>query len=97
MFLLILFCWFLCSLKFYSILLPFSLFNFLLSVGNFRDDEFANLDWDNLGFGMVPTDYMYIMKCSKGESFEHGQLSHFGNIELSPASGVLNYGQVSYS
>jgi len=45
---------------------------------------------------MVPTDYMYIMKCSKGESFERGQLSHFGNIELSPASGVLNYGQGAY-
>lgn len=71
------------------------LFTFLLSIGNFRDAEFANLDWDNLGFGMVPTDYMYIMKCSKGESFEHGQLCHFGNIELSPAAGVLNYGQVS--
>ncbi|XP_059455423.1 branched-chain amino acid aminotransferase 1, mitochondrial-like isoform X1 [Corylus avellana] len=61
-----------------------------------RDAEFANLEWDNLGFGMVPTDYMYIMKCSKGESFEHGQLCHFGNIELSPAAGVLNYGQGAY-
>jgi branched-chain amino acid aminotransferase len=70
---------------------------FLLSIGNFRDAEYANVDWDNLGFGLVPTDYMYIMKCSKGENFEQGQLSDFGNIELSPAAGVLNYGQVSCS
>ncbi|XP_062158402.1 branched-chain amino acid aminotransferase 1, mitochondrial-like isoform X2 [Alnus glutinosa] len=60
------------------------------------DAEYANVDWDNLGFGLVPTDYMYIMKCSKGEDFEQGQLSDFGNIELSPAAGVLNYGQGVY-
>ncbi|KAL5558731.1 hypothetical protein UlMin_034942 [Ulmus minor] len=41
----------------------------------------------------MPTDYMYLMKCSKGGNFTQGQLSPFGNIELSPAAGVLNYGQ----
>ncbi|KAB1220440.1 Branched-chain-amino-acid aminotransferase 2, chloroplastic [Morella rubra] len=41
----------------------------------------------------MPTDYMYTMKCSKGEGFQQGQLSRYGNIELSPAAGVLNYGQ----
>lgn len=89
------FSWFLCSLKSSSILLSF--FDLLLFACNFRDAEYANVDWDNLGFGLVPTDYMYIMKCSKGESFEQGQLIHFGNIQLSPAAGVLNYGQVSCS
>ncbi|KAF2324219.1 hypothetical protein GH714_010455 [Hevea brasiliensis] len=59
------------------------------------EDEHANVDWDNLGFGFMPTDYMYTMKCSKDGSFEQGQLSRYGNVELSPSAGVLNYGQAS--
>ncbi|XP_054825589.1 branched-chain amino acid aminotransferase 2, chloroplastic-like isoform X2 [Prosopis cineraria] len=55
--------------------------------------ELADIDWDNLGFGLLPTDYMYIMKCSQGGSFANGELQLFGNIELSPSAGVLNYGQ----
>lgn len=53
----------------------------------------ADIDWDNLGFGIVPTDYMYIMKCARGGSFSEGELRRYGNIEMSPSAGVLNYGQ----
>ncbi|KAH7523779.1 hypothetical protein FEM48_Zijuj06G0048300 [Ziziphus jujuba var. spinosa] len=63
---------------------------------NVRDDEYADVEWDNLGFGIVPTDYIYIMKCSKDDNFEEGQLCRYGNIELSPAAGVLSYGQGVY-
>lgn len=59
--------------------------------------ELADIDWDNLGFGFMPTDYMYSMKCSQGENFSKGELQRFGNIELSPSAGILNYGQVSFS
>ncbi|KAL0450128.1 UNVERIFIED_CONTAM: Branched-chain amino acid aminotransferase 2, chloroplastic [Sesamum latifolium] len=55
--------------------------------------ELADIDWDNLGFGLMPTDYMYMMRCTQGEAFSKGQLQRFGNIELSPSAGVLNYGQ----
>ncbi|KAK6117413.1 hypothetical protein DH2020_048869 [Rehmannia glutinosa] len=55
--------------------------------------ELADIDWDNLGFGLMPTDYMYMMKCSQGDSFSKGELQRFGKIELSPSAGVLNYGQ----
>ncbi|KAL2499557.1 Branched-chain-amino-acid aminotransferase 5 [Abeliophyllum distichum] len=55
--------------------------------------ELADIDWDNLGFGFTSTDYMYIMKCSQGENFSKGELQRFGNIELSPSAGILNYGQ----
>lgn len=57
-------------------------------------EQLADIDWDNLGFAYVPTDYMYSMKCTRGGSFENGELQRFGNIELSPSAGVLNYGQV---
>ncbi|XP_078149955.1 branched-chain-amino-acid aminotransferase 3, chloroplastic-like isoform X3 [Carex rostrata] len=36
---------------------------------------------------------MYVMKCSRDGNFKDGKLSRHGNIELSPHSGVLNYGQ----
>ncbi|KAL5844633.1 hypothetical protein ACOSQ4_010591 [Xanthoceras sorbifolium] len=59
----------------------------------YSDDECAAMDWDNLGFGLIPTDYMYSMKCYDDQIFEQGQLSRYGKIELSPSAGVLNYGQ----
>lgn len=55
--------------------------------------ELADIDWDSLGFSYVPTDYMYMMKCARGGSFSNGELQRFGNIELNPSAGVLNYGQ----
>ncbi|KAL6573079.1 Branched-chain-amino-acid aminotransferase, mitochondrial [Orobanche hederae] len=55
--------------------------------------ELADIDWDDLGFGIMPTDHMYVMKCSQGETFSKGGLRRFGNIELSPSAGILNYGQ----
>ena len=60
------------------------------------DDEYAEIDWDKVGFGLTPTDYMYVMKGTHEEHFIEGQLNPYGNIELSPAAGVLNYGQVNY-
>ena len=31
------------------------------------------------------------------ESFQQGRLRDYGNVELNPAGGVLNYGQVMYN
>ncbi|CAN0838782.1 Branched-chain-amino-acid aminotransferase 2, chloroplastic [Linum grandiflorum] len=58
-----------------------------------EEEEEDIMDWDKLGFSLVTTDYMYMMKCGRDGSFDKGQLNPFGNIQLSPASGVLNYGQ----
>ncbi|CAL9247012.1 unnamed protein product [Arabidopsis halleri] len=55
--------------------------------------EVADIDWDNIGFGLKPTDYMYVMKCNMDGEFSKGELQRFGNIEVSPSAGVLNYGQ----
>lgn len=56
----------------------------------------GEIDWDNLGFGLTPTDYMYVTRCSPEDrgDFPRGELCRYGNIELSPSSGVLNYAQV---
>ncbi|XP_051126803.1 branched-chain amino acid aminotransferase 2, chloroplastic-like isoform X2 [Andrographis paniculata] len=65
----------------------------LVSTASNATVELADIDWDSLGFSIIPTDYMYIMKASQGEAFSHGELQRFGNIELSPSAGILNYGQ----
>lgn len=53
----------------------------------------ANIEWETLGFDAVETRSMFIAKCSIDEKWSGGSLIPYGNIELSPAAGVLNYGQ----
>lgn len=57
-------------------------------------ENHGDMNWEGLGFSLTPTDYMHVMKCSKGEKFSQGSLIRYGNIEISPAAGILNYGQV---
>jgi branched-chain amino acid aminotransferase len=58
-----------------------------------NSDKYADVNWDELGFNPIPTDYMFVMECSKGENFLQGNLTRFGNIELSPSAAILNMGQ----
>ena len=51
------------------------------------------IDWDKLGFNVVETRSMYKATCRQGDSWQSGGLIPYGKIELSPAAGVLNYGQ----
>tara|TARA_Y100001970_G_C14244135_1_gene866892 strand:+ start:2501 stop:3532 length:1032 start_codon:yes stop_codon:yes gene_type:complete len=53
----------------------------------------ANINWDSLGFDVVETKSMFTAKCSKGGQWSEGSLIPYGNIEISPAAVVLNYGQ----
>jgi len=52
-----------------------------------------NIDWDSLGFDVMETRSMYKANCRIGEEWKLGGLIPYGTIELSPAAGVLNYGQ----
>ncbi|KAG0618048.1 hypothetical protein M758_4G035000 [Ceratodon purpureus] len=56
-------------------------------------DTLEGIDWDNFGFGLRPTDFMYVMKGDLEGNWQKGELQPFGNLEVSPAAGVLNYGQ----
>ena len=51
------------------------------------------IDWDALGFNLVKTKSMFTADCQSGENWENGSLIPYGNIELSPAAVILNYGQ----
>ncbi len=54
------------------------------------DDSF---DWDSLTFSLTPTDTMYITTTEGDQPWMPGTLQPYGNIPMSPAAGVLNYGQ----
>tara|TARA_B100001250_G_scaffold250440_1_gene215260 strand:- start:4019 stop:5047 length:1029 start_codon:yes stop_codon:yes gene_type:complete len=51
------------------------------------------IDWDNLGFNPLPTRSMWKGECVSGDDWINGKLIPYGEISLSPAACVLNYGQ----
>ena len=55
--------------------------------------EKAKVDWDDLNFDVYNTRSMYYATCSLNGAWSKGTLIPYGNIKLSPAAGVLNYGQ----
>ncbi|KAL6652240.1 hypothetical protein ACP70R_011165 [Stipagrostis hirtigluma subsp. patula] len=55
--------------------------------------DLVDFNWETLGFQLVPTDFMYVMRCSSDGMFNKGELVPYGPIELNPAAAVLNYGQ----
>ncbi|XP_020570741.1 branched-chain-amino-acid aminotransferase 5, chloroplastic-like isoform X1 [Phalaenopsis equestris] len=55
--------------------------------------ELADINWDDIAFSPIPTDFMYAAKSLENGAFMTGELQRFGPIHLSPSSGVLNYGQ----
>ena len=52
-----------------------------------------DIDWDNLTFSLSPTRSMYIAEQKDNDAWERGTLVPFVNVSISPAAGVLNYGQ----
>ena len=57
-----------------------------------QDDQPA-IDWDSLTFSFTETDRMYITTCKQGDEWSPGVMQDFQNLSLSPAAGVINYGQ----
>ena len=52
-----------------------------------------DIDWDELTFSLTPTDTMYVATATAEDPWMPGDLRPYGNISISPAAGVLNYGQ----
>jgi branched-chain amino acid aminotransferase len=51
------------------------------------------VDFDNLSFCLTPAETMFISKCGSDGVWDQGQFLPYGNISISPAACVLNYGQ----
>ena len=54
--------------------------------------EPANIDWENLGFRYMKTDFRYISKWKDGD-WDEGRLVEDNQICISEASSVFHYGQ----
>lgn len=52
-----------------------------------------DIDWDALTFSLTPTDWMYVAEVKAGEPWMPGSLVPYADFSISPAAGVLNYGQ----
>jgi len=53
----------------------------------------VEIDFDNLSFSFTRTRSMYVAKCKLGNEWKAGKIIPFENLNISPAAGVLNYGQ----
>ncbi len=54
-----------------------------------------NIDWSNLGFGYVQTDYRYVSNFVNG-AWDDGVLTQDANIVLNECAGVLQYAQTIF-
>ena len=57
--------------------------------------EKKNIDWSNLGFGYVPTDYRFVANYKNG-AWEEGGLTTDANVTISECAGVLQYAQTCF-
>ncbi len=57
--------------------------------------EKKNIDWSNLGFGYVQTDYRYVSNFKDG-AWDDGVISQDANIVLNECAGVLQYAQTVF-
>ena len=57
--------------------------------------EKKNIDWANLGFGYIKTDYRYVSNYKNGE-WDEGTITTDPNITLNECAGVLQYAQTIF-
>ncbi len=57
--------------------------------------EKKNIDWGNLGFGYVQTDYRYVSDFKDG-SWDEGRLTKDANVVINECAGVLQYAQTVF-
>ena len=57
--------------------------------------EKKNIDWSNLGFGYMPTDYRFVANYKDG-AWEKGALTTDATVTISECAGVLQYAQTCF-
>ena len=57
--------------------------------------EKKNIDWGNLGFGYVQTDFRYVSNFKNG-AWDDGAITEDANIVLNECAGVLQYAQTAF-
>lgn len=54
-----------------------------------------NIDWANLGFGYIKTDYRFVSNYTNG-AWDNGVLTEDANVVISECAGVLQYAQTIF-
>ena len=57
--------------------------------------EKKNIDWGNIGFGYIQTDYRYVSNFKNG-AWDEGGLTQDANVVLNECAGVLQYAQTVF-
>lgn len=57
--------------------------------------EKKNIDWSNLGFGYIPTEYRYVSDFKNG-AWDEGGLTTDPTVTISECAGVLQYAQTVF-
>jgi branched-chain amino acid aminotransferase len=57
--------------------------------------EKKNIDWANLGFGYIPTDYRFVANYKDG-AWDEGTLTTENTVTISECAGVLQYAQTVF-
>ena len=57
--------------------------------------EKKNIDWSNLGFSYIPTDYRFVANYRDG-AWDEGALITDANVTISECAGVLQYAQTCF-
>lgn len=52
-----------------------------------------DINWDELSFSLTPAKTMFVAKCAIDGEWSEGEYLPYGDIAISPAACVLNYGQ----
>ena len=59
---------------------------------NLTKNPKAKPDWNNLGFGKIFTDHMFVMDWSSDQGWHDARIEPFGPLTLHPAATVFHYG-----
>lgn len=57
--------------------------------------EKKNIDWENIGFGYIPTDKRFVANYKDG-AWDEGGLTEDPNIVMNECAGVLQYAQTVF-
>jgi branched-chain amino acid aminotransferase len=66
--------------------------SFKFPVTHTSQSHLSAVDWDNLPFGKIFADHMFVMEYANGE-WQKGEIIPFGPIGMHPAMSAIHYGQ----
>ena len=63
-----------------------------IQINKTSNSRINQVDWENLPFGKVFSDHMFVMDYKDGQ-WQNPQIQPYGDLSMSPATSVLHYGQ----